>query len=58
MYDSEQCVLFMQLDNIEIANYFDLFNSLIVWSTKKWGCSGEYITGEPVCVTHFLFRVD
>lgn len=32
-------------DTIQIANYYDLYNSLIVWSTRKWGCSGEHITG-------------
>ena len=36
----------MQPDTIQIANYYDLYNSLIVWSTRKWGCSGEHITGK------------
>ena len=42
----------LQPDTIQIANYYDLYNSLIVWSTRKWGCSGEHITGNRplVCV--------
>ena len=36
----------LQPDTIQIANYYDLYNSLIVWSTRKWGCSGEHITGK------------
>ena len=34
-----------QPETLQIANYYDLYNSLIVWSTKKWGCSGEHVTG-------------
>ena len=34
-----------QPDRIQIANYYDLYNSLILWSTRKWGCSGEHVTG-------------
>ena len=34
-----------QLESLQIVNYYDLYNSLVVWSTKKWGCSGEHVTG-------------
>ena len=34
-----------QPETIQIADYYDLYNSLVVWSTRKWGCSGEHITG-------------
>ena len=34
-----------QPETIQIADYYDLYNSLIVWSTRKWGCSGEHVTG-------------
>ena len=29
----------------QIANYYGLYNSLILWSAKKWGCSGKHVTG-------------
>ncbi|XP_003387853.1 PREDICTED: uncharacterized protein LOC100641937 [Amphimedon queenslandica] len=32
-------------EQLQIANYYDLFNSLINWSSRKWGCSGEHVTG-------------
>lgn len=31
---------FLQAEQLQIANYYDLFNSLINWSSRKWGCSG------------------
>jgi hypothetical protein len=34
-----------QVEKLQIANFYDLYNSLVVWSTKQWGCSGEHITG-------------
>eukprot|EP00731_Ephydatia_muelleri_P012913 Em0007g223a len=30
---------------IQISSYYDLYNSLVVWSTRKWGCSGEHVMG-------------
>lgn len=33
-----------QVESIQIANYYDLYNSLVVWSTRRWGCSGEHVT--------------
>lgn len=32
-------------DVLQIDKYYDLYNSLVIWSTRKWGCSGEHITG-------------
>jgi hypothetical protein len=34
-----------EVEKLQIANYYDLYNSLIGWSTRQWGCSGEHITG-------------
>ena len=37
-------------DVLQIDKYYDLmYNSLVIWSTRKWGCSGKHITGKPVC---------
>lgn len=32
-------------ETIQISSYYDLYNSLVVWSTRKWGCSGEHVMG-------------
>lgn len=34
-----------EAEKLQIANFYDLYNSLVVWSTKKWGCSDEHVTG-------------
>lgn len=34
-----------EVERLQIANHYDLYNSLIVWSTRQWGCSGEHVTG-------------
>lgn len=38
-------ILVQQPDVLQIDKYYDLYNSLVVYSTRKWGCSGEHITG-------------
>ena len=45
----------LQPDTIQIANYYDLYNSLIVWSTRKWGCSGEHITGKYTVLHNTMY---
>ncbi|CAI8036185.1 hypothetical protein GBAR_LOCUS20294 [Geodia barretti] len=34
-----------ETEKLQIADFYDLYNSLVVWSTKQWGCSGEHIVG-------------
>lgn len=34
-----------ETEKLQIADFYDLYNSLVVWSTKQWGCSGEHVVG-------------